>query len=124
MTHDELRELAARATPGPWHAYFTTHGDPFVVCDRDRWPQTQMAQVSTAPDDYGRANCEFIAAARTALPALLDTVDRLQQQANAVRALHERVPDGHGGWCRTCQTPKDYWPCSTIAALGDDAPPP
>lgn len=24
---------------------------------------------------------------------------------------HTRIADGHGGYCGTCQTPADYWPC-------------
>ena len=47
----------AEHTPLPWFAYFTTHGDPYVA---DYGRLTVVATVATGPDDYGRANAEFI----------------------------------------------------------------
>lgn len=51
------------ATPGPWQAYFTVHGDPFVVPAARPYPTSAIATVSTAPNDYGRANALLLAAA-------------------------------------------------------------
>ena len=73
----DLEAIKARceaATAGPWQAYFTTHGDPYVA--EEGRPKFGMV-VSTSPDDYGRANCQFIAHARTDIPALIAEIERL-----------------------------------------------
>lgn len=62
----------ADQTPGPFIAYFTVHGEGWIVTDRERPAQTRIATVSTDPDDYGRANTLMIADAlnrATAEPA-------------------------------------------------------
>lgn len=56
-------------TPGPWHAYFNMHGDPFVVTDPDRPGFSGVATVHTSPEDYGRANTLLLAAAPDLLAA-------------------------------------------------------
>ena len=60
---EALRELSDAATPGPWHAYFTVHGDPSVVLDPERPAFTKVLDIATTPDDYGRADAELIVAA-------------------------------------------------------------
>lgn len=86
MSLEDLRALAEAATPGPWEAYFTQHGDPFVSEAGRGWfgaltvepgeDDQQLgiaARVATGPADYGRANCLFIAAANPAVVmALID----------------------------------------------------
>lgn len=67
---DGLRSRALRAIRGnptdgvndaDWEPYFTTHGDPFVVeRGRSRWGT--VAEISTAPADYGKARAEYIGA--------------------------------------------------------------
>ena len=54
----------------PWHAYFTTHGDPSVVTDIERPHFTTIAKVATDPEDYGRANTVLLAAAPEMLALL------------------------------------------------------
>lgn len=96
LTDEELAKIEARAdaaTAGPWSTYFGMHGDPRVVADARR-PLTTMV-VSTAPDDYGKADCEFIAAARSDVPRLLAAVrgqgEALQRAEAMLRAVHERL---------------------------------
>lgn len=48
------------------YAYFTTHGDPYVVTDPKRALFTQVCKVDTSPPDYGKARAERIAAALNA----------------------------------------------------------
>jgi hypothetical protein len=97
----ELRARLAAGTPGPWVAYFTKDGDPYVtVPDRplfgaNTWPDNDRSgvhhtAVSTAPPDYGKANAELIAAAVTALPGLLDEIVRLRR---LLALAAEHVPD-------------------------------
>lgn len=57
--------MSADSTPGPWEAYFTIHGDPMVVPSCMPYPTSRIADVSIAPDDYGRANAILIAQAPT-----------------------------------------------------------
>ena len=96
MTTERLAEIEARAnsaTQGPWkwHPYMGSGATlakpnhPFhehnILKTTDDWPPV-------APD------ADFIAAARTDVPALLAEVRRLQDAAERVRALHHRVDVG------------------------------
>jgi len=134
-----IRERCEAAGPAPWHACYNIHGDPTVSGDPDREPFLRVAQISTAPPDYGRGNCEFIAAARSDIPALLSLVDRLEAELDeknaviaAVEALHYEAPifaDAMGGESQeafragdepswyACATCNGEWPCRTALAL-------
>lgn len=79
MTNEEitrLRALADAATPGPWKRD-VSELDVFAV-DRG------LPQTIVSANDYGisvqQTMCDiaFIAAARTAIPALLDEIERLR----------------------------------------------
>ena len=86
IDRDQLRELAENATPGPWEADLDRHGET-----RGIWPtvpgEEQIIGAYIAADGYDSQgwsggtdeNLEFIAAARTAVPQLLDQID--QQEA-------------------------------------------
>ena len=82
MTHQQLRELCAKATPGPWES------NVWIETDGDEWRATGPGHDEHA-SDYGsepggpdeqaaQADAAFIAAARTAVPALLDECDALR----------------------------------------------
>lgn len=77
-----LRELCEAATPGPWrHRVGADNDDNIWECVED--------QEGLFVEDIS-ANCRFIAAARTALPALLDRVEVLEDMLRAYeRALAE-----------------------------------
>lgn len=72
---DRAAELLDHATPGPWEAYYTIHGEPFVTLPG--LPITHgIAAVSTGSiedgrDDYGRANAALIAATPELLSVLV-----------------------------------------------------
>lgn len=61
---------------GQWASYYGLHGDPRVcMTNEDGGPRNgfgHIADVTTSTGDYGRAVCEFIAAACPALIARLD----------------------------------------------------
>lgn len=78
----EALEACAKATPGPWEAHFTTHGDP-SVCIPGFWKTHQIAKVWTSPDDYGKADAEFIALARSLLPRAAVSAAALRQERDA-----------------------------------------
>jgi hypothetical protein len=95
------RALAEAATPGPWHDCFSVHGDPTVVTDPDRAAFTVVADISTRPLDYGRANTWHIAANDPA------HVLRVLAAADAALDRHART--------HTCQA---RWLDDTEAAAG------
>jgi hypothetical protein len=109
MTHDELRALCAQATAGPWYvhnpddeacmnayAVTTSPGEPVV----DATPPNDHGQIIALTllqsprvvcHAAGRweADARFIAAAREAVPALLDENARLRAALEALYDEHE-----------------------------------
>lgn len=70
----ELRRLADAATPGPWEAEsYDTDGWRGVI-----WGDTGAEGAPRLGADMPLADAKFCAAARTAVPALLDEVERLE----------------------------------------------
>ena len=95
IDRDQLRALAAAATPGPWVA-----GEPRGWGDNDDEPQSDIdtpAGVLTWDDHGGEVfkpdDAEFIAAARNALPALLDALDQAEARIRAARDVLNRARD-------------------------------
>lgn len=90
MTEEELErleELCSRATPGPWKVRqefgrsLTPYGDVFMLCAADLGEEASLN------------NAAFIVAARTALPALLAEVRRLQAELAKQDTLERRVDE-------------------------------
>ena len=107
-----IRAQADAATEGPWELL----GDGEYVSGPG---------ILVAPDDGGvtSADTEFIAAARTTVPALLDALEKVLE-------LHQPVTDGMGftehGYggispaCSSCGTSDEYavpYPCPTVTAI-------
>lgn len=81
IDYDALRELADRATPGPWEADTERYMGSAVAAPGGSpitWDESE-GEVFTVPD------AEFIAAARTALPALLDETTALRARIDVLR---------------------------------------
>ena len=84
IDRDQLRELAKNATPGPWTV---EHGSDWGL-DGRQVPQSSVSRADRATitwDDHGGevfvpADAEFIAAARQAVPALLDMLDQAEAE--------------------------------------------
>ena len=97
ITNDELREIEARtnaATPGPWKA--TPHGsNVFVLWDGDK--VRLNGRICTVDDvvQSSFTDAEFVAHARTDVPALLSEVRRLREDL-AEYQQRERLACGHG----------------------------
>ena len=66
---DALLALHAQTSQGPWEIYPDVHQETKIV-QQGRGMFGLIADVSTAPADYGRANTRFIIAAHTVVPAL------------------------------------------------------
>lgn len=95
MTHDELRRLAEAAYEGPW---WVSGQWPQSVYRWDDPEDPEREAVTVAYVNGGsyrnmQATAEFIAAARNALPGLLDEIDRLRSNFAALEALRSDLPD-------------------------------
>lgn len=96
-TRDQLRALADKATPGSWEAHGTTiaaitgsgscQGCSGLVSPAHE-PSCYWSEIAAA----GEADAEFIAAARTAIPQLLDQLDQVEAERDEWRqtALDEQ----------------------------------
>ena len=73
-TRDQLRALANEATPGPWEV----RGDELAG--------TGIAHCCMPPGREDRADMDFIAAARTAAPQLLDQLDQAEARIRHLEA--------------------------------------
>lgn len=97
---EHTKALEQAATPGPWEAYPNRQDVKGIAHIR-----IPLAMHPTA----WTADAEFIADARSAVPALVAAVER-------VRALHEPYRDRFTGdeYCGRCET---NYPCPTAEAL-------
>ena len=107
-----IEQRAAAATEGPWEATQDK-------CWGEKYPSLSIQRVSEYTDyDPAHAGCEpldaedvaFIAAARTAVPALTAAV-------RDVLALHVEATCSRGypqAFCIDCD---QAWPCATVRAL-------
>ena len=130
---EALRRLADRATPGPWEVSGSLVG---IGRTKPNIGQTWGLRW--------RQDIEFICAARTAIPQLLDQLDRAEHRiarleaqtdirgravvmyrdrareaevrVKAVRAIHRDLYESMSGvpYCDECDR---AWPCPTIRAL-------
>lgn len=79
----EWRALADKATPGPWDTYMvpgTRSEEAYVAVEASE------TEVRIARYEGGHFDGAFIAAARTAVPALLADVERLTAERDALAA--------------------------------------
>ena len=107
-----IRAQADAATEGPWELL----GDGEYVSGPG---------ILVAPDDGGvtSADAEFIAAARTTVPALLDALEKVLELHQPVTDGMGFTEDGYGGIspaCSSCGTSDEYavpYPCPTVEAI-------
>lgn len=108
----EWETLTEAATEGPWTP--EREGDPALPDATEFW----WVASDTVPLGT-RGDAEFIAHARTAMPALLGFVED-------VRALHVsssesrgvgRVDPETGEWGAYCDHDSEWWPCPTVQAV-------
>lgn len=111
-----IRQRADAATNGPWITDEYDRGDMVAMVVADTKEFGWWADFGPAEDAEQRANAEFVAHARTDVPALLALVEAQAATHDAVRHLHRRDTNGH---CYSCFG--DYWPCRTRRALDGDA---
>ena len=112
-----IRKRADAATKGPWVC--TLNGDESEVT---------YANAPITWDDHGgevftEGDAEFIAAARTTVPALLDALEKVLELHQPVTDGMGFTEDGYGGIspaCSSCGTSDEYavpYPCPTVTAI-------
>lgn len=95
----ELRELAERATAGKWEVgAMNSNPNDFTVFVADGMEYHQGGVILNQLDicrrmdgPNGRNNAEFIAAARTAVPELLDDVERLRARIERLESVCQQA---------------------------------
>lgn len=118
----EWRRLAEAATAGPWSPAETeTYGRLLWASGTDYDPSDPTGQTAMQTQELvvqhvdSAETAEFIAAAREAVPALLESIDR-------VLALHVAL-NAKDFWtsCAECSDPQNGmfvpWPCPTYKAI-------
>jgi len=127
--HEHLREVAEKATPGPWsiNRHGAIVGGEFIEYTNGHG-QSQLAMACGAHnigDDERKANAEFIATFNpTTAIALLDELAVLRKENEALRAVVMdilKLADEHrAGGCRIFQVMTDC-PLTEAAraAIGD-----
>ena len=122
---NEIKARAEAATPGPWEADGT--GEVSQHWSRPKpWETVVGTDVACMSYCYGGSakgverdeDAEFIAHARTDVPALLDALQ-------SVLDLHKRQPSPDGDFCAECFPDNWDYPCPTVTAIttalnGDD----
>lgn len=110
---EHTKALEAAATPGPWvttppNSTSGWLGNYWSIgTEVDGLLERFTGDIGGALDNT-QADAEFIAHARTAVPALVAAVERVQ-------ALHRRNSEiGAHTFCLECH---EFWPCPTRKAL-------
>ncbi len=129
-----IRAQADAATEGPWAPWLDQDGTPHmngllmvgnaaaVIPEGESW--VEGVDVNPIAHTYTPEDREFIAAARTTVPWLLEQVELRDEALNAVLKLHKPVQatttNSNGGVsditvCDHCLDPT--WPCPTVTAI-------
>jgi hypothetical protein len=135
----ELRALAEKATPGAWEAIADSDDpDEWWVTAGPRWFTSPAGRrqfgmeriIDLAEENFNQADAAFIAAARTAVPALLDQlavqravnaglVDARNRQADTIRELRDYLRVQHHVRKLHDQLGENL-SCAGCALLGED----
>jgi hypothetical protein len=119
---ERLRELLAKATPGPWQACGRGEGGCscgliFSITADIPVAETQLHDdefCGCRPEIEGRkANAQLIAEAITALPTLLADYERLRGMEDRVKGLHAQLQADYN-------RPEGRWGMHGHSAVDDD----
>ena len=128
-----IRKRADAATPGPWAPWRDQDGAPHmngllmvgnaaaVIPEGESW--VEGVDVNPIAHTYTPEDREFIAAARTDVPALLDALEKVLELHQPVTDGMGFTEDGYGGIspaCSSCGTSDEYavpYPCPTVTAI-------
>ena len=95
MDVEHTKALEAAATPGPWlYCTKTYDGMPLVVAEGYGFPAEPMRQTHGIVC-HPEADAEFIAHARTAVPALVAAVERVQALADDLESRADAIEEAN-----------------------------
>ena len=115
---DEIEARTNAATPGPWEAGCNDRHVLYVTTENEEFCAEYGPELYDSQGFFSDADTEFIAHARTDVPALV---------AVARYALSQHSKDEAHNECGHCADSygEDGWPCSTVREihrlLGEDA---
>lgn len=125
---DAIETRAQAATPGPW---CTDSWEIYQGAEYEPGMSLWIGETcrGTGSLEQDRADAEFVAAARTDVPALVAEVCRLHAQVAAVAAVHEKGEHNGLAICLHCASQmfpppetgiwsESAYPCATLRALG------
>ena len=130
---DKIEARANAATEGPWAPWRDQDGAPHmngllmvgnaaaVIPEGESW--VEGVDVNPIAHTYTPEDREFIAAARTDVPALLDALEKVLELHQPVTDGMGFTEDGYGGIspaCSSCGTSDEYavpYPCPTVTAI-------
>lgn len=128
-----IRAQADAATEGPWAPWRDQDGAlhmngllmvgnaAAVIPEGESW--VEGVDVNPIAHTYTPEDREFIAAARTDVPALLDALEKVLELHQPVTDGMGFTEDGYGGIspaCSSCGTSDEYavpYPCPTVAKV-------
>ncbi|MCC4304213.1 MULTISPECIES: hypothetical protein [Rhodococcus] len=87
---EHTKALEAAATPGPWHTEPSKHVSGRYVIDTE----SRTIMHVTGPV-HSSADAEFIAHARTAVPALVAAVERVQALADDLESRSAAIEEAN-----------------------------
>ena len=112
---ERIRAVTDAATQGPWEHPLDNEVTYGYRTDGSRHIATWIATVGEGDEDISEeqndANADFIAAARSYVPALLAAVEAVLKVHPADR--HEDYPQEQA-FCPPCG---EWWPCPTVQAI-------
>ena len=132
-TLTRIRRQVNAATDGPWAPWLDQDGSPHmngllmvgnaaaVIPEGESW--VEGVDVNPIAHTYTPEDREFIAAARTDVPALLDALEKVLELHQPVTDGMGFTEDGYGGIspaCSSCGTSDEYavpYPCPTVTAI-------
>lgn len=117
-----IRAQADAATPGPWMTYTVTPNMGSEILTAPGEGEAYGDYV--VPEYIDMDNAEFIAAARTTVPALLDALEAVLEIHQDGGESQGYLDDGSYGdmphCCTECGSLGEYgvlWPCPTVEAI-------
>jgi hypothetical protein len=115
-----LRELLAKATPGPWRSEWNDDTDMVYIWAAGHSHETGGTVADLYNDSFDQANAALIAAAVNALPGLLARLELAERVVAAARAVYEH----DDVFCVACEEThyRDHQMGLALAAYDDAGP--